>query len=120
MYDRALAELRARWRRGDRLVSIDDIGRWSNISGLAADKVLDRLSIELAEDFFAGFLGWEFADSVANALYAVLLDISEDIEWPNTFFNFYIAFDHSERHEPQNGELIRPFLEKHRPSDLPS
>ncbi|UYY57556.1 hypothetical protein [Sphingomonas sp. S2-65] len=120
MYDSALAELRVRWRSGDRLVSDDDIGRWSNISGLPAEKVFDLLSVELAEDFFTGFLGWEFADSVANALYGVLLDISDDVEWPNTFFEFYIAFDHSERHEPRTRELIRPFLGKHRTLDLPA
>ncbi|PXA91700.1 hypothetical protein DMC47_25055 [Nostoc sp. 3335mG] len=119
MYYMILMELHDRWRSGGRLVTSEDIGRWSNTTGLSADKILDSIALGLAEDFFTGFLGWEFTDSVANALWGVLLDISDDVEWPNTFFEFYIAFDHSERHEPRTGELIRPFIEKHRTVDLP-
>lgn len=114
MYESTLAELRARWRDGNRYIGPDDITRWSEVDGLSVTKAFDLLAVELASDFFTGFLGWEFADGVANALYGALLENGERIEWPDTFFEFYCAFDHSERHGPTDRELIRPFLRKYR------
>jgi hypothetical protein len=114
MYESTLAELRARWRDGNHYIGPDDIARWSDASGLSATRTFDVLAVELASDFFTGFLGWEFADSVANALYGALLESGERTEWPDIFFEFYCAFDHSERHGPTDRELIRPFLRKHK------
>lgn len=117
MYETALAELRARWRDGNPHVGKDDIYRWSELSGLSGTQVLDRLAIELSSDFFVGFLGWDFADGVANALNDALMELmasDQDFVWPDTFFEFYCAFDHSEMEGPRDRELIREFLQKHR------
>jgi hypothetical protein len=114
MYESILAELRKRWRDGNYHIGREDIGRWSGGDELGATKVFDFLAVELASDFYTGFLGWEFTDGVANALWWALLEISENIEWPDTFNEFYLAFDHSERHGPMDRELIRPFLQTHK------
>ncbi|GGD64394.1 hypothetical protein GCM10011411_25900 [Aurantiacibacter arachoides] len=115
MYAVALDELRARWRDGNHFVGKDDIVRWSELSGLSVTDVLDKLAVELASDFFVGFLGWEFVDNAANALFAALIDLSGDekLEWPTDFDEFYLAFDYSEMRGPKDRELIRAFLAKH-------
>ena len=115
MYETALAELRARWRDGNQYVCRDDISRWSRQSGLSPSSIFDRLAIELASDFWVGFLGWEFADGAANALHGALLDFAtntDDFRWPKNFEEFYRSFDHSEMHGPRDRELIRDFLQK--------
>ena len=114
MYESILAELRSRWRDGNRYIGQDDILRWSAADGRSPTKIFDLSAIELASDFFTGFLGWEFADGVANALWGTILELSEKIEWPDTFNEFYIAFDDSEWDGTTDRELIRPFLQKHR------
>jgi hypothetical protein len=112
MYESILAELRSRWRDGNHFIGQDDIAKWSAADGRSATALFDLLAVELASDFFTGFLGWEFADGVANALWGALLEAIENIEWPETFNEFYLAFDHSERHGPTDRDLIRPFLQK--------
>ena len=117
MYETALAELRARWREGNHYVGKDDINRWSELSGLSATKVFDRLAVDLSSDFFIGFLGWNFADGAANALYGALMEFvgsDESFVWPDEFDEFYRAFDHSEMEGPKDRELIREFLSKHK------
>lgn len=117
MYETALAELRARWRDGNHYVGRDDISRWSEQSGLSPSSIFDRLAVELASDFWVGFLGWEFADGAANALHGALLEFAtstDDFRWPKNFEEFYLSFDHSEMNGPRDRELIREFLQKHK------
>tara|TARA_R110000796_G_scaffold14011_19_gene45677 strand:- start:27866 stop:28105 length:240 start_codon:yes stop_codon:yes gene_type:complete len=74
------------------------------------------LAVELSCDFFVGFLGWDFADGIANALNGALLELAgsdNELVWPDAFFEFYCAFDHSEMEGPRGREIIRDFLQKH-------
>lgn len=116
MYETALAEMWARWRKGTFYVGKDDIVRWSETSGLSASKVFHRLAVELSSDFFVGFLGWDFTNGAANELNGTMLQFTSetDFVWPDAFFEFYCAFDHSEMEGPRDRELIREFLQKHR------
>tara|TARA_B100000678_G_scaffold220654_1_gene187978 strand:+ start:57 stop:422 length:366 start_codon:yes stop_codon:yes gene_type:complete len=117
MYATALDELRSRWREGHYYVGSDDIVAWSEKAGLPMPKVFDELAVELSSDFWVGFLGWEFVDGVANALHSALLEFvtsDENFKWPDTFEEFYLAFDHSEMEGPRDRELIRAFLSKHK------
>lgn len=117
MYAIALAELRERWRNGNHYIGKDDIRRWSELSCLSETRVIDCLAIELSSDFFVGFLGWDFTNGAANALYGALLELvngDQDFVWPDTFFEFYCAFDHSEMEGPRDRELIREFIQKHK------
>lgn len=114
MYQSVLNELRVRWREAYHYIGQGDIIRWSTEANLPPTKLLDELAVELASDFFVGFLGWEFCDGVANALFGALLEFQEDFEWPNTFFQFYCAFDTSETEGPRDRELIRSFLKQHK------
>ena len=108
MYQSVLNELRERWRDGDHYVDEKDVVRWANEAKLTPSEFLDKLAVELASDFFVGFLGWEFCDGVANALFPTAMTLSE------TFFEFYLAFDHSEIEGPRDRELIRSFLGQHK------
>ena len=112
MYDNILAELRLRCREGTRPVAKDDIDRWSASFACEATEIFDLLARELAADFFTGFLGWQFVDGIANVLWQALLNFGNNIEWPGTFEEFYLAFDNSERRGLTDRELIRPFLER--------
>ena len=114
MYQSVLNELRVRWRDGHHYIDKDDITRWSTEASILPPNLFDKLAVELASDFFVGFLGWEFCDGVANALHQALLEFPEGCEWPDTFFEFYCAFDHSEMEGPRDRELIRDFLKQHR------
>jgi hypothetical protein len=114
MYQSVLNELRVRWREGQHHIGQDDITRWSAEAKLSPSKFFDELAVELASDFFVGFLGWEFCDGVANSLFGALLEFQEGFEWPDTFDEFYCAFDNSEWEGPRDRELIRSFLEKHK------
>jgi len=117
MYETALAELRLLWRDGNHYVGRDDISRWSEDSGLSPSSIFDRFAVELASDFWVGFLGWEFADGAANALHGALLKFAtstEDFRWPESFEEFYLLFDHSEMNGPRDRQLIREFLQKHK------
>ena len=114
MYRSVLNELRLRWREADHYIGQDDITRWSIEAKLPPTKFFDELAVELASDFFAGFLGWEFCDVVANALFRALVEFGDGCEGPDTSFEFYWAFDHSEMEGPRDHELIRNFLEQHK------
>ena len=115
MYQAVLNEFRERWRDADHDVGKDDVVRWANDANLTPSKIFDELAVELASDFFVGFLGWPFCDGVTNALFDALLQFKEEeCPWPNTFFEFYLAFDHSEIEGPQDRELIRSFLGQHK------
>lgn len=117
VYATALAELRARWREGNHHIGKDDIARWSELSGLSVKQVFDALAVELSCDFWVGFLGYDFVHGAANALYWALLKCSEGDEtfaWPDSFWEFFLAFDRSEMEGPRDKELIREFLQKHR------
>lgn len=113
MYQSVLTELLIRWREGNYHISPDDITRWATEAKLRPTNFFDKLAVELACDFFVGLLGWEFCDGVANALFGALLEFGEGFEWPDTFFEFYCAFDHSEMEGPRDRELIRSFLKQH-------
>jgi len=117
MYETALDQLRLRWREGNHYIGKDDVAAWSKNAELSATKVFDQLAIELSSDFWVGFLGWDFVDGVANALYGALLEFvgaEADFKWPDAFDEFYQAFDHSEIQGPRDRELIRTFLSKHK------
>lgn len=115
MYQSVLNELRERRRVANYYVSKEDVVRWASEANLTPSQVFDELAVELASDFFVGFLAYEFCDGVANDLFHALLQFpEEDCPWPNRFFEFYLAFDRSEMEGQQDRELIRSFLSQHK------
>ena len=116
-YNKVLDELRVNWRETNHNIEKGDILRWSKESDLTPSSFMDEFAIELSGDFFVGFLGWEFCDGVANALHGALLDLSssdKEFPWAEVYWEFYLAFDHSEMEGPRDRELIREFLTQYR------
>ena len=114
VYEEALNELRRSNRDGGWSTDKPDLLRWADHNGLTVCELLDELAIELACDFFVGFLGWEFVDWVANDLRSLLFELTEEElsgAWPETFWEFFLVFDHSELEGPKDRELVRDFLE---------
>lgn len=121
LYPTILEELRVRRREGAfaEKFHIEDaeVTQWASLAGCSVTDFLDQFAIEIAADFFVGFLSWEFADRIANDLHAVMLDLSgknPEFRWPDECWEFYLAFDHSEIEGSQDRELIRDFLKKHK------
>lgn len=117
LYDPVLGELRARWRNGTPFISKDDLVRWSESSGLSVLDFLDTLAVELSIDFWISVLTYDFVCLTANNLNWAWIDLTADtsgLEWPDTFGEFYWAFDHSDSIGTKDREIIREFLQKHR------
>lgn len=106
MYDEALRDLRNLHRGGVSTtgwagtVRKEDVVRWSEVSGLGLTETFDNIGIEMALDFALGILTWQFCDMTANALFGVLVEMANDgvadFDEPKHFWEFYLAFDHSE------------------------
>ena len=114
MYDEALSDLRNLYRGGLSKtgwggdVRKEDVARWAELSELTLSQVFDRVGVELARDYAGGILTWEFCDAAANRLFGVLTVLSMDgaveMEEPEQFWNFYLAFDRSETVPPERAE----------------
>lgn len=90
-------------------VAPEDVKRWACVASMSVSQTFDTVAVELARDYAAGILTWEFCDAVANKLFGVMTDLVVSGELagePKGFWQFYLAFDHSETVEPERREAI--------------
>jgi len=74
----------------------EEIESWAIAGSTDTLNALDMVALGLAIDFQCRILTWEFCDRVANDLQGELWHHAAELETPTFFWQFFLAFDHSE------------------------
>lgn len=116
MIDNALTDMRVLYEGGvsrtgwKGCIRKEDVLLWSNECGLSIECTLDGIGVALARAFISDNVDWDFCDSVANDLFAVLIafytDSNYHVEEPKLFWRFYLAFDYSEMVEAEKADEV--------------
>lgn len=116
MFEKALNDIRVLYEGGisrtgwGGCIRKEDVLLWAKESGFSIAETFDRVGIGLARAYSVGKLDWEFCDAAANDLFGTLMEFYSDrkrnIEEPSYFWNFYLAFDHSEMVEADKAEEV--------------
>lgn len=106
MLTEALEDIRALFHGGDSrtgpgtLIRKADVLLWAKENNLGVEETVSQVSVMLARAYMANELDWTFCDAAANNLFGAVLelDLGSDgtVEFPDQFWEFYLAFDHSE------------------------
>ena len=78
----------------------ETIRYWSDKLKVSERQLLDDVALDVADEFLAGNVGWEFGDWVANkVLFSGITDFGlggGPMETPDPWWGVYLAFDDSE------------------------
>jgi hypothetical protein len=123
MLTKALEDIRAIYQEGASRTGLEtgirkaDVLLWAKENSLEFDQTFNQVSVILARGYLAHELDWAFCDAAANDLFgaALEIDFGGTTVFPDQFWDFYLAFDHSEtvtedRADETARQGIRDFL----------
>jgi hypothetical protein len=79
-----------------------NVQKWSAEYCVSRTVLYDQIALYLAYGFQKGELSFEFCDAVVNDIFAILMSSKE--EWPDLFWQVFLAFDEGEYYHGNNRE----------------